>query len=86
MFSQAPAAAQDDFEGLPLGEGVEDVYYTCQACHSLKLVLQQRLNRSRWDYTLNYMVEEQGMPELEAAERERILSYLSQYLGQDVPR
>ena len=74
----APAGlAQEDFDGLPVGPGQEEVYYVCNACHSLALVKQQGLNRARWDKTLKWMVEEQGMPELEPADRALILDYLS---------
>jgi len=81
----APAAAQqanaDDFGGLPPGPGQEEVYYTCQPCHSLMIVVQQGLTRDSWDETLVWMVEEQGMPELEPAERDLILDYLAQNYG-----
>lgn len=82
----APAAAQDDFGGLPEGEGRETVYYTCNACHSIHLVTQQRLTRQRWDKLLDWMVEEQGMAELPPEERELILDYLSTQLNPEVPR
>ncbi|MDX1575677.1 MAG: hypothetical protein R3285_05760, partial [Kiloniellales bacterium] len=63
-----PAAAQEaddlDYGGLPPGPGQEEVYYTCQPCHSLKIVVQQGLTRDSWEETLVWMVEEQGMPEL----------------------
>ena len=32
------------------------------------------------------MVEEQGMPELEPEERDRILDYLATHLGRETPR
>jgi len=68
------------------GAGQEDVFNTCQACHSLRLALQQRLPRWEWDHTLGWMVEEQGMPELEAEELDRILDYLATHLGRASPR
>ncbi len=74
------------FGGLSKGPGQEEVFYTCSVCHSIMLVVQQRLTREDWDETLVWMVEEQGMPELEPAERELILDYLGTYLGRDVPR
>ncbi len=76
----------EDYGGLVPGEGREDVFYACQACHSLKLVLQQRLSRDSWAETLDWMVEEQGMPPLEPDERERILGYLARYLSPETPR
>lgn len=75
--------AEEDWAGLPAGEGREDVFYTCQACHSLRTVLQQRLYRDVWDETLQWMIEEQGMPEPEPEEYARILNYLGTYLSPD---
>lgn len=71
---------------MPEGEGRQDVYEVCAACHSLMLVEQQRLSRKIWDETLDWMVEEQGMPVLEPAERERILDYLATYYSPETPR
>ncbi len=76
----------EDFAGLPPGPGREDVYYTCSACHSIRLVTQQRLARDIWDETLDWMVEEQDMPEIEAQERATILDYLATYLSATTPR
>lgn len=70
-----------DWEGLPPGPGREEVYHICSACHSLRLVTQQGLSRERWDKTLRWMVEEQGMDELDVAERERVLDYLAEHFG-----
>ena len=71
----------EDFEGLPEGLGREDVYYTCTACHSIRTVTQQKLDRDIWEETLDWMVEEQGMPELDPADRTLILDYLATYLA-----
>ena len=82
-----PAArAQDQLGGLPAGPGQEETYYACSACHSIRLVTQQRLPRRRWDHLLDWMVEKQGMVELPAADRALILDYLATYLNPDVPR
>lgn len=77
----AGAPAQDELGGLPAGPGQEETYYACSACHSIRLVTQQRLPRRRWDHLLDWMVEEQGMPELPADERELILGYLTTHYG-----
>ncbi len=76
----------EDFAGLAAGPGREEVFYACSTCHSLRLVTQQRLARDIWDETLAWMVEEQGMPELEADEREIILDYLATFLSATTPR
>lgn len=86
-----PAAAQswdraDEWQGLPEGEGREEVFYTCVACHSMATVMQQRLSRRWWDLTIERMVDDMGMVEPEQAERELILDYLEEHFGQDSPR
>jgi cytochrome c len=58
------------------------VYYACSTCHSINLVKQQGLSRKRWDKTLNWMVEEQGMYELGPNEREIVLDYLAAHFGE----
>ena len=83
----APAVAGDgDFGGLPPGPGREEVFALCDACHSIKLVTQQGLDRDGWDETLDYMTAEQGMPELEPGERKLILDYLAKNIGPDSRR
>lgn len=80
----SPAVAQEQsYGGLPPGDGREIVYGICNACHSVKLVTQQGMSRARWDHLLDWMVEQQGMPELDAETRETVLDYLSEHFGED---
>jgi cytochrome c len=84
-----PLVALDDealLESLPEGPGKEETFYLCHTCHSFLLVSQQRLSRPHWDETLDWMVEEQGMPEIVDEERELVLDYLETHYGEDVPR
>ncbi len=74
---------QEDWDGLPPGEGRDVVFYTCQACHSLAIVKQQGLSREWWDDTLTWMVEEQNMPELDDQDRVLVLDYLATHYGPD---
>jgi len=83
MNAQAASATQDEWEGLPAGPGREEVFYTCNACHSLKLVEQQGLDRHSWGETIDWMVEEQGMPEPDAQELDLMLDYLAEWYGRD---
>lgn len=66
---------------LAPGENMALVASVCSACHSLHLVAQQGLSKQRWDETLDWMVEEQGMDELNPDDREAVLVYLSTYYG-----
>jgi cytochrome c len=68
---------------MPEGEGRETVFYLCNSCHSVKLVVQQGMNRSSWKETLEWMVEEQGMDEMDEATSERVLNYLAKHVGID---
>ena len=80
------SVAQDADEALlaslPEGPGKEETFYACHGCHSFRLVAQQGLSRKRWDEMLDWMVEEQGMPELEGGERELILDYLAAHYNE----
>jgi hypothetical protein len=73
----------DEPEDMPEGPGRDTVFYVCSACHSMSLVVQQGLSRKRWDKLLDWMVEEQGMAELDAATRTEILDYLSTHYDED---
>ena len=77
------AGADDEYEGLPPGEGREEVLGLCGACHSMKLVTQQGLSRSTWDEVLVLMVEEQEMAELEPEDERLVLNYLAKFYGPD---
>ncbi len=63
-------------ESLPDHEGRNETFAICSACHSMRLVAQQGLDRDSWDETLEWMAEEQGMAELPATLRNQILDYL----------
>lgn len=75
------ASSSFDYGGLKEGVGREDVYAVCSRCHSIMLVKQQGMSRSRWTDMLVWMVEEQGMDELAPDQHERILDYLAKNYG-----
>lgn len=83
VLGTVTAAAQD---ALPDGAGREEVEIYCAACHSLKLVVQQRLSRDAWDETLVWMVEEQAMDPLSQDERKLVLDYLATHFNAKTPR
>jgi hypothetical protein len=77
--SPAPAA-QDEAEtpeALPPGEGRDDTFYACTACHGTAVIRRTGLTRERWDELLDWMVEKQGMTPLEPDLRRVILDYLA---------
>ena len=74
---------QDDYWGLPRSEGYDLVAAYCSACHSLRIVMQQKQNRDGWDYLLTWMVEQQGMGELYPDDRDQVLEYLTREFGQE---
>ena len=81
------AAAEDDdedeYEGLPPGEGRDEVFGYCSACHSIRLVTQQGLTRADWGEVLVYMVEDHEMAELEPEDEKLVLDYLARFYGRD---
>ncbi len=84
LLTLAPAQAEENpWDPLPPGEGAEETYYACIACHSLRTVTNGGYSQRVWDELLDWMVEEQGMWELEPDERALILNYLSTYIGED---
>lgn len=66
----------DDYWGLPRTDGVELVAGLCSSCHSLEIVMQQRMTPDRWAYTLTWMSESQGMAQLDEETRGQIYEYL----------
>lgn len=78
--SAAAPAAQDEAEtpeALPPGEGRDDTFYACTACHGTAVIRRAGLTRARWDELLDWMVEKQGMTPLEPDLRTVILDYLA---------
>lgn len=81
IMGQPRPGGGEETAALPPGEGRDEVEGICAACHSLRIVIQQRLPRDRWDYLLDWMVAEQGMPELDEETRQTVLDYLAEHLG-----
>jgi len=75
-----PALGQvhnDMIEDLPEGPGREAVFYTCTACHGVRIITQQGLSAERWDATIDFMVERHGMPAPTDGTRREIVDYLA---------
>jgi cytochrome c5 len=72
------AAAQP--ADLPAGPNREIASRACQACHDLSMVVAAAgLNREGWNATIDEMIS-YGM-RVTPEDREKILDYLSNYLG-----
>ena len=75
--------AQDDpNQGLQPGPGRDEVIAWCSGCHAMHLVVQQGMNRSRWDETIAWMVTEHNMPKPTEAERKVLLDYLAAHYNE----
>ena len=61
--------------GLIDAEGLMEVVNNCTNCHSAKLVTQNRMNKERWETTIDWMQETQNLWELGRNE-EIIINYL----------
>lgn len=72
------ASGNPELGGLPDGEGAEETYYQCVACHSTEIIKQQRITDARWDELWDWMIETQGMIDPEEEDKALILTYLKQ--------
>jgi hypothetical protein len=78
VFAQEPDLPVDAASGLVMMEGWELVQAHCGACHSLKLVTQNRGDRKHWLKMIRWMQDQQNLWPLGPAE-ETILDYLAMY-------
>lgn len=87
LLTAPVALAQDEPEyGLLVdGPGAEETFIYCTACHSEMIIVQQGKTRAHWDELLDWMVEEQGMAEIEEPDRGIILDYLAEHYNEDRP-
>ena len=76
-----PAVAEIDPQtGLVIDVGFEQVRAQCMACHSTRLVAQNRSSREGWEQMIRWMQETQGLWSLGDAEPV-ILDYLAKNYG-----
>ncbi len=61
--------------GLKEGEGLMIVVAHCTACHSAQLIIQNRMNKERWNATIRWMQETQNLWDL-GDNQEVIVDYL----------
>jgi hypothetical protein len=75
------APGGEDPSALPAGDGQEEVFYTCTACHSTAIIRRSGFPRQQWDGLMDWMTEKHGMNPLEGDERKLIVDYLAQHFG-----
>ncbi|MEP6957346.1 MAG: cytochrome c [Nitrospirota bacterium] len=80
-FSRAGEAPQHHAERAPRAEGF--VLARCSVCHSVDLIIQQRLDRAHWEATANKMV--QWGADLSEAEVDLLVEFLAARFHPDAP-
>lgn len=81
LLSGTQAMAEEAFGGLAPHKGRETVFGICTQCHSTAIILQNRMTRERWDTTITWMQEKQGLHYLPPETRNEILDYLAAVQG-----
>ena len=76
---------EHEFGALVAGRGAEETFIYCTSCHSEMIVAQQGLTRDGWIESLEWMVEEQGMEEIEEPDYGLVIDYLATNYGVDRP-
>jgi hypothetical protein len=76
LFRGAGIAEEYETLGLQPGEGRDLVIENCTGCHSTAIILQNHMSRKRWDETITWMQEKQGLQKLNMEMRNKILNYL----------
>ena len=64
---------------LPAGQGREEVFARCTACHSTAIIRRSGFSRARWDELMDWMTEKQGMAPLEGEMRSLVVDYLAEH-------
>lgn len=72
---------QEDPSVLPAGNGQEETFFACTACHSTAIIRRSQFTRADWDGLMDWMTERHAMPPLEGEERRLIVDYLAEHFG-----
>jgi hypothetical protein len=80
LLTPGALAKTDPQSGLLVAEGFDQVKAQCTACHSGRLVAQNRADRDGWLQMIRWMQETQGLWPLGEAEPV-ILDYLAEHYG-----
>lgn len=85
FLSTIVIAEENEFGGLPPGEGRELTFDICTECHSTKVILQSRLTRDDWDETITDMeVEMREEQELEQEAEEDLMELMAELLEEEM--
>ena len=76
----AYSAEIDEASGLVIDEGFVKVRSHCGACHSTRLVTQNRADRDGWLQMIRWMQDSQGLWSLDQDE-DLVLDYLARHYG-----
>jgi hypothetical protein len=68
---------QEEPEHYPEGANREETFYSCTACHTFKIVAAQGMSRERWNETIDVMITRHKMPDVQGADRDKLLDYLA---------
>ena len=68
----------DTFTGLKMSDDWELVRNNCIACHSLRLVTQQRGSATQWLSVIRWMQAKQNLWQLDPDTENRIINYLAE--------
>ena len=71
------AAELDPLTGLAIDEDWELVRNNCIACHSAKLITQQRGSEAQWLAMIRWMQDKQNLWQFEKDTEDRIVRYLA---------
>ena len=69
----------DPFSGLKMAGDWELVRANCIACHSSKLITQQRGSAAQWLEMIRWMQKKQNLWQFDPDTEERIVAYLAEY-------
>ena len=77
-LAQATETEIDSASGLKMNENWELVRNNCVACHSLKLVTQQRGSANQWLTVIRWMQEKQNLWQFDPETEQKIIAYLAE--------
>ena len=76
-----PITLRSDYGGLKPDLGREETFYACAGCHSVSRIKRSNMSRKDWISTLDRLIAERNMPELDESERQIISNYLAKNYG-----